>query len=376
VKTVSLVGARPQFVKLAAIGQNGGPVIEDIIVHTGQHYDPGLSDVFFSELKIPEPNVALGAGSGSHGVQTARMLEGIERVLQDTAPDMVVIYGDTNSTLAGALAAAKLHIPIAHVEAGLRSFDRTMPEEINRIVADHLSDILLAPTVTAMDNLAIENLATRSVLVGDVMLDAVRFNASLSRQSSDVLSRLNIEDSRFGIVTLHRAANTDSSILRDLLETLNEAASRFMPLIFPVHPRTIARIESEYPDWQAEPGLRMIEPVGYLDMLRLLEAAKIVLTDSGGLQKEAFFLNVPCVTLRDETEWPETVDGGGNTLAGTDREKILSAVSNRLDRIEDTDARPDYGAEQFFGDGNAADAIVAEIVKFVSTQADRSSIVD
>ncbi len=371
-KTVSLVGARPQFVKLAPVSRAMAAAehdIEDVIVHTGQHYDPSLSDVFFSELKIPEPAVSLGVGSGSHGVQTARMLESVESVLLDRRPDMVVIYGDTNSTLAGALAAAKMHIPVAHIEAGLRSFEREMPEEVNRIVADHLSDILLVPTQTAMENLAAENLAARSILVGDVMFDAVKFNSALSRERSDILDRLAIQDSLFGVVTLHRAANTDSGRLLELLNALNEVASGFVPLIFPVHPRTVARINSEYPDWKAVEDLKLVEPVGYLDMLRLLDAAGIVLTDSGGLQKEAFFLNVPCVTLREETEWPETVDGGGNTLAGADRSRILAAVKERLGSVDSANDPPTYDAERFFGDGRAAEKIVKQIVSYHCTGA-------
>ncbi|MDJ0711376.1 MAG: UDP-N-acetylglucosamine 2-epimerase (non-hydrolyzing) [Woeseiaceae bacterium] len=365
-KTVSLVGARPQFIKLAPVSramaaarESGGPAIEDIIVHTGQHYDPGLSDVFFSELEIPTPDVHMGVGSGSHGLQTARMLEGIERVLNDHAPDMLVVYGDTNSTVAGALAAAKLHVPIAHVEAGLRSFDRRMPEEVNRIVSDHISELLLAPTETAMANLKAENLADRARLVGDVMLDAVRFNTGLARRSSDILSRLTLEGEPFGIVTMHRASNTDSGRLRILLDTLNAIARNLIPLVFPVHPRTVSQIKSAHSDWNPVAGLRLIEPVGYLDMLRLMESARLVLTDSGGLQKEAFFLNVPCVTLRDETEWVETVSAGGNRIAGADPERILESAEAMLAAA---DAGVEYDAEQYFGDGKAAEAIVREIV--------------
>jgi len=371
-RVVSIVGARPQFVKLAPVSRAmsaslelGGPAIEDFIVHTGQHYDPGLSDIFFSELEIPEPGIDLEIGSGSHGTQTARMLEGIERVLLDRQPDIVVVYGDTNSTLAGALAASKLNIPIAHVEAGLRSFDRNMPEEVNRIVSDHVSSILFAPTATAMENLEQENLADRSVLVGDVMLDAIRFNSKLSRDRSDILRTLDLVGLDFGIATLHRAANTDSGRLLTLLESLNEIAKRHLPIIFPVHPRTVSRIKSECPDWTPEASLQLIDPVGYLDMISLLEAASVVLTDSGGLQKEAFFLDTACITLRNETEWPETVQGGGNVLVGADRSKIRRAVDELMGRSEDKQKSVAFGAEQYFGDGNSAQKIVTEITKAV-----------
>jgi len=371
-RIVSIVGARPQFVKLAPVSRamsaskdHGGPIIEDTIVHTGQHYDPGLSDIFFSELKIPKPNIDLEIGSGTHGTQTARMLDGVERVLVDVQPSIVVVYGDTNSTLAGALAASKLNIPIAHIEAGLRSFDRDMPEEVNRIVSDHVSDVLLAPTATAMENLAKENLAERSVLVGDVMLDAVRFNSSLSQKQSHILRTLDIEGTDFGVATLHRAANTDGGRLLTLLDSLNQVAKNQLPVIFPVHPRTVSRIGSECPDWEPGPGLALIEPVGYLDMIRLLDTARIVLTDSGGLQKEAFFLNTPCITLRDETEWPETVDGGGNVLVGAEQGRINEAVEHALGHVEDKRKATNFSAEQYFGDGNAAGRIVSEIIEFV-----------
>ncbi|HNP62631.1 MAG TPA: UDP-N-acetylglucosamine 2-epimerase (non-hydrolyzing) [Woeseiaceae bacterium] len=372
-RTVSIVGARPQFVKLAPVSRamscaqdQGRPAIEDFIVHTGQHYDPGLSDIFFSELDIPAPGIDLNIGSGAHGEQTARMLQGIERVLLDIQPDMVVIYGDTNSTLAGALAASKLHIPIAHIEAGLRSFDRAMPEEINRVVSDHVSDILFAPTTTAMENLGNEHLSDRSILVGDVMLDAIRFNSSLSLLKSKILDKLQLEGQRYGVATLHRAANTDSGRLRLLLDSLNRVASDYLPVVFPVHPRTVARISTECPDWKPGPRLMVVDPVGYLDMIRLTEIASVVLTDSGGLQKEAFFLNTPCITLRDETEWPETVDGGGNILVGTSQDKIHQAVGKVLSLAADGDSKPSFSAEKYFGDGDAAGKIVAEIADFLS----------
>jgi len=368
-RIVSIVGARPQFVKLAPVSRalanfsvTGGIAIEDVIVHTGQHYDPGMSDVFFDELEIPRPTVHLNVGSGSHGVQTAKMLESIESTLLDQNPNMVGIYGDTNSTVAGALAAAKLHIPIAHVEAGLRSFNREMPEEINRVVADHVSDLLLAPTETAMKNLGDENLAARSVLTGDVMLDAVKYNSEIANERSKILLNLEIESGEFAVATLHRAANTDSDSLLNLLDTFNRIASEIMPIVFPVHPRTTAMLEKSGVRWQPADGLKMTEPVGYLDMLKLLGSARLALTDSGGLQKEALFLGTPCVTLRDETEWPETINAGGNILTGADPVRILSAVEHWLEHGFKQDPGRKQAIAAPFGDGNAAVAIVRNLV--------------
>lgn len=370
-RIVSIVGARPQFVKLAPVSRamadsttTDGAVIEDVIVHTGQHYDAGMSDVFFDELEIPKPTVHLGVGSGSHGAQTAKMLASIEATLLEQDPDMVVIYGDTNSTLAGALAAAKLQLPIAHIEAGLRSFNRSMPEEINRIAADHVSDLLFAPTPTAMQNLREENLAARSVYSGDVMLDAVRFNVALAEERSDVLDKLALTNQEFAVATLHRASNTDIGSLINLLDTLNQIASENIPIVFPAHPRTVSILDKSESAWRPAEGLKMIEPVGYLDMLKLLGHAQLALTDSGGLQKEALFVGTPCVTLRDETEWPETIDAGGNVLAGTDPVRILQAVRRWLNEGSGP-GEPASGAAAAmpFGDGNAAAAIVREILK-------------
>jgi UDP-N-acetylglucosamine 2-epimerase (non-hydrolysing) len=348
---------------MATFHAAAGDPIKDTIVHTGQHYDHALSRIFFDELEIPRPDINLNVGSGSHGAQTASMLTAIEDVLQNHSPDLVVIYGDTNSTLAGALAAAKLHIPIAHVEAGLRSFDRSMPEEINRIVSDHASDLLLAPTETAIRNLANENLSDRAVLTGDVMLDAVLFNLELALKRSKILKKLDLRDGIYGVVTLHRAANTDGDRLGVLLDTLNEVAESSRRLVFPVHPRTRARIDGQYPNWKANERLLLVDPVGYLDMMMLLRNADFALTDSGGLQKEAFFLDTPCVTLREETEWQETVEADGNVLVGSDRQKTLSAVEDILTRSAEP-AKPGL-AKRFFGDGNAAAKIVESIASIV-----------
>lgn len=366
-RSVTIVGARPQFIKLAPLSRaiaelndaSGSEVLEDIIVHTGQHYDKSMSDIFFEELEIPRPDIDLHIGSGSHAFQTGRMLEEIERVLVDREPDVVIVYGDTNSTLAGALAAAKLNIPIAHIEAGLRSFNREMPEEVNRIVTDHVSELLFAPTDTAMTNLQNEGLLDRAIKCGDVMLDAIRYNQQIAGRNEGILSQLPGVDGDFGVVTLHRASNTDLSSLRSILDSLNGIADEVMPLVFPAHPRTVAMIDQFEDRWQPSDRLNVIEPVGYLDMLRLLSRAKLVLTDSGGLQKEAFFMEVPCVTLREETEWLETVQSGGNTLVGTDSERLMTAV----EEIMQNDAtRPIESVESYFGDGHASRMIVESIL--------------
>jgi UDP-N-acetylglucosamine 2-epimerase len=374
-KLVSVVGARPQFVKIAPVcraiashNTGGGEPIEDVIVHTGQHYDPGMSDVFFEELEIPRAGHHLGVGSGPHGAQTARMLMGIERLLLEQRPQGVVVYGDTNSTIAGALAAAKLHIPVVHVEAGLRSFNRRMPEEINRIATDHVSDLLLAPTPTALRHLRSERLGDRSVFTGDVMLDAVRHNLELAEARSRVLEDLSVGQGAYGVVTLHRAENTGADRLKGALELLNAAAERGPPLVFPVHPRTQAMLAGNVAGWTAHPRLRLVPVLGYLDMLRLVRHAQLVLTDSGGLQKESLFLGTPCITLRDETEWPETVEAGGNVVTGLDPGRVLAAIAKIHGRGE-PDAAQDARIEAAFGDGHAATRIVAEILRLLAQRA-------
>jgi UDP-GlcNAc3NAcA epimerase len=367
-RIMSIVGARPQFVKLAAVSRaiarknaQGGR-LEDLIVHTGQHYDPGMSDVFFEELEIPQPAVDLEIGSGSHGAQTARMLEGIERLLLERKVDAVVVYGDTNSTVAGALAAAKLHVPVVHVEAGLRSFNRTMPEELNRIATDHLADVLLAPTPTAMQNLANEGLAQRTTFTGDVMLDAVRYNRALARERSRILEALRLKERGYSVVTLHRADNTEPGQLRPLLDVLNELADGGAPMVFPVHPRTRKVIDTALSGWKPAANFRLIDPLGYLDMLRLVDAADVVLTDSGGLQKEAFFVGRPCITLRTETEWVETVEAGGNLVVGADRSRILEAMGHwRRTQFDESIALARGGSS--FGAGDACDRTVEAILE-------------
>ena len=375
-KIVSIVGARPQFVKLAPLARaiyahnrdkGKGNSIEHIIVHSGQHYDAGMSDVFFDELQIPKPDYNLKIGSGSHGWQTGRMLESLDELLSNLAPDRVVIYGDTNSTLAGALAAVKRHYRLIHVEAGLRSFNHRMPEEINRIVADHVCDVLLAPTQTAVDNLKMENLAQRTVFTGDVMYDTVLFNSQLAEQRSNVLVRMGLTPGSYGIVTIHRAENTGASQLRNILDTLNTISSKQFRLVFPIHPRTRACLDDQLREWQANAQLQLIEPQGYLDMLKLVANARVVLTDSGGLQKEAFFLNRPCITLREETEWVETVTGGGNIVCGTQTDAVLKAVQHwqqQLYDAEQTHSILDFSvaAQASFGDGNSAEMILAAVL--------------
>lgn len=371
-KLVSIVGTRPQFIKIAPLSYSfqrhnslGGEPIEDIVVHTGQHYDARLSNIFFEELGLPQAVINLEVGSGHHGSQTGQMLEKIEQVLFEMRPDMVAIYGDTNSSVAGALAATKLHIPVAHVEAGLRSFNRRMPEEINRVVADHVSDLLLAPTPTAMENLEKEGLSGKGIWTGDVMYDAILLYREPARQRADILDRLSLVPGSYALATVHRAENTDDEQrLGSLLAVFNEIAGTSFPLIVPMHPRTSKHLRSMCPEWSPHPRLHLIEPVGYLDMLSLVDHARLILTDSGGLQKEAFFLNCPCITLREETEWLETIHGGGNVLSGVESAKILEAVSTWTSRFPT--GKGDFSGEMTasFGDGHAADNITKALLEF------------
>jgi UDP-GlcNAc3NAcA epimerase len=325
VKVVSIVGARPQFIKAAAVSRELRTRHTEILVHTGQHYDYGMSGIFFDGLEIPPADLNLGVGSGSHGSQTGAMLKGIEDVLLHERPDWLLIYGDTNSTLAGALAASKLSVPVAHVEAGLRSFNRGMPEEINRVVADHLSTLLLCPSDTAVKNLATEGISRNVHLVGDVMLDVLNWaRQRFETTPPEILDRLGLKERSYVLATVHRSENTDDPArLSGIMKAFNALDE---PVIFPVHPRT-RRVIIEA-GWQPESHVQMVDPVGYLDMVALAGAARLVLTDSGGLQKEAYWLGVPCLTLRDETEWVETVETGWNTLVGSDSEKIIQTVGS------------------------------------------------
>jgi UDP-N-acetylglucosamine 2-epimerase len=355
-KIASVVGARPQFIKLApfsrALDAAHRPV-EHLVVHTGQHYHPALSERFFGELDLPTPALNLEVGSGPHGWQTGQMLERLERAFLDLRPDVVVTYGDTNSTVAAALAAAKLHLPVAHVEAGVRSFNRRMPEEINRIAADHLADLLLAPTPTAAANLDQEGLTDRTVLTGDLMYDTVLALQPVVSTHREPLVRLGLTPGEYGLVTIHRAENTDDPTrLGRLLTGLELVAARGLPLVFPVHPRTAAALHRR--GWQPPSSIHILPPAGYVEVLTLVAHARVTLTDSGGLQKEAFFLGCPAVTLREETEWVETVQAGANVLAGTDPDRILQAVLAWERRY--STGRPDFAAEaaSAFGDGRAA----------------------
>lgn len=324
-KLLSVVGARPQFIKCAPVSRQVREIAVEVLVHTGQHYDTGMSRVFFRDLEIPEPDYNLEVGSGSHAYQTGEMMKRLEDVLLKELPEVVLVYGDTNSTLAGALAAAKLHIPVGHVEAGLRSFNRDMPEEINRVLTDHLSRLLFCPTETAVGNLEREGITSGVHLVGDVMHDALLHNIGIAEKKSTVLERLALAPKQYLLATVHRAENTDSEEnLGRILSAFEELSRGGEKVVFPAHPRTRSRLQNTSRGGHA--NLLMTDPVSYLDMLILVKNSKAVLTDSGGVQKEAHWLQVPCVTLRNETEWVETVAQGWNVLAGTDPSRIVAAA--------------------------------------------------
>jgi len=328
-KIITVVGARPQFIKAAAVSRaiasQFSDQIEEKIVHTGQHFDENVSQVFFDELAIPKPHYNLAVSGGSHGAMTGKMLDGIEQVLLKEKPDWLLIYGDTNSTLAGALAASKLHIPIAHVEAGLRSFNMRMPEEINRIVSDRISTLLFCPTETAVRNLKTEGISKGVHNVGDVMYDVALFYQEKARTQSNVLERLNLTPKNFGLATCHRAENTnDPQRLESILGAFAEIA-KDLPLVLPLHPRT-KKLITENNLASLLDLITITDPLPFLDMIALEQGAKMILTDSGGVQKEAFFYNTPCITLRDETEWVETISLGWNQLVGANAKAIIQAV--------------------------------------------------
>lgn len=354
-KVCTIVGARPQFVKAAVVSRaiQNAKGISECIIHTGQHYDENMSGLFFDELSIPKPVYHLQVGSGSHGAQTGQMLERIEQVLLQEAPDCVLVYGDTNSTLAGALAAVKLHFPVAHVEAGIRSFNRRMPEEINRIATDSISTSLFVPTESAQTQLLREGIDAESIhWVGDVMYDATLFYNKLNQSRQDnPLKALHLTSKDYALITLHRAENTDSKARMDhIIDALLELGEHHN-LVLPLHPRTRAKlVEYEALDKLSE-CVKVIEPIGYLDMLYLEEHAKRIITDSGGVQKEAYFNQVPCITLRDETEWFELVDAGWNHLYSPSKPFSL------LEDFEQ-DFAVTSGSETLFGDGNAAGKVV------------------
>lgn len=353
-KIVTIVGARPQFIKAAvvsrAIKQNKS--IEEIIIHTGQHYDPNMSDVFFNEMQIPKPKYNLGIAGLSHGAMTGEMLKGIEEILTKEKPDWVLVYGDTNSTLAGALAASKMHIKIAHVEAGLRSFNMKMPEEINRILTDRISSILFCPTNTAVENLSkegYENIQAKIFNVGDVMLDAARFYAKMAPD-------LQI-NTPFILATIHRAENTDDeNRLRSIFNGFNKI-SETMKVILPLHPRTKKIVENL---GISTTKIDIIPPASYFEMIAYLQKCRLVVTDSGGLQKESYFFNKPCITLRDETEWVELIKSGSNILVGSDENKMIHAFQNM------TDSKKQFYFENLYGDGFAGEKIVNNLLNFKS----------
>lgn len=355
-KILTVLGARPQFVKASAFSNavkqynlnQSNSFIEEIIVHTGQHFDTLMSEVFFTELDLPKPTYNLGISGISHGAMTGRMLEEIEKILIKTTPDVLLIYGDTNSTLAGALAASKIHIPIAHVEAGLRSFNNRMPEEINRIIADRLSSHLFCPTELAVKNLSAEGIVEGVTLTGDVMLDVTNFCRGKAEENID-LDQWGIKSGNYVLTTIHRAENTDDPIrLKSIFNALQEIA-KSIEVVMPIHPRTkqlIIKLGFE----NLLKDIKVIDPVSYIPMTKLQMHAKAILTDSGGIQKEAFFHMVPCITLRDETEWVETVQLGWNTIVGADSDKIVDTLTNIKKGVQDT-GNP-------YGNGNASNDIL------------------
>lgn len=349
-KIITIVGARPQFVKAAAVSRALSKVgIEEIIVHTGQHFDENMSAVFFDEMQIPHPKYNLEIHNLSHGAMTGRMMEKIEEIIVSEKPDLLLVYGDTNSTLAGALAAAKLHIPVAHVEAGLRSYNNRMPEEINRIVTDRISQYLFCPTITAIDNLkkeGFEHFNCQIINCGDVMQDAALFYTKISNDRSTILNRLNLEHTPFVLATLHRQENTDNPIkLKNIFAALNEI-DKTVRVILPLHPRTRKIILST----GIENRCDTIDPVGYLDMIQLIQNSTLVMTDSGGLQKEAYFFHKHCITLREETEWIELVEQGYNLLAGNDQNQILNAYQQLKSKKSDFSIN-------LYGNGHASETI-------------------
>lgn len=361
-KLITIVGARPQFVKAAMVShaiqahnRANGRLIEEYLLHTGQHYDENMSAVFFTEMGIPEPTWQLHCGSGPHGETTGRMLAGIEKIVVAEQPDFVLVYGDTNSTLAGSLAAAKLHIPVVHVEAGLRSFNKAMPEEINRILTDHMASLLCCPTDTAVKHLEAEGIRDGVCQVGDVMYDAALLFGELAGKSSEILDMLGIQSGKYRLCTVHRAENTDKEErLRGIFEAIGEMASSDCPVIVPLHPRTRNYLERYglFSSLEANPAIRLIQPLSFLDMVWLEKNAATILTDSGGVQKEAYFHRTPCITLRDETEWVETVAAGWNQLAGARKETILTCLNRQPERKEIAE----------YGKGDAAKKIVEALL--------------
>lgn len=357
-KILTVVGARPQFIKAAAVSNILRKEHEEILVHTGQHYDENMSSIFFEELKIPKPDYNLGIGSGNHGEQTGRMLVELEKIYLKEKPDLVVVYGDTNSTLAAALCASKLLIPVAHVEAGLRSFNMDMPEEQNRVLTDHISKLLFVPTETAEKNLKTEGISKGVYNVGDVMFDAVLHFKKLAEQKTGILEKIFAKPGEYILTTIHRAENTnDINRLKNIIEALNESNKT---VVLPLHPRTKKYVQSY--NLNFGDNIKLIEPVGYLEMIALEMNSQKIVTDSGGVQKEAFFMKKPCITMRNETEWVETVENGWNIITGTDKNKILDAILN---------FQPSENQKSIFGDGKASYKIL-EIINDIAKYMHRS----
>ena len=365
IKIVTVVGARPQFIKAATVRRAidnhnrkaRKPEIEEILIHTGQHYDYGMSDVFFEEMQLPHPVKNLNINSCNHGEMTGRMIIALEQELKALRPNWVLVYGDTNTTLAGALAAAKLHIPVAHVEAGLRSYNQKMPEEINRVLTDHISTLLFGPTDTAVANLRGEGISNGVSKVGDVMYDGYLFYQQMALDRSTVLQELALQPKSYFLATIHRQENTDdSNRLSSIFEAFETIAEEKCPLVIPLHPRTREALNHFKIKITSNPQIRLVEPVGYLDMIQLESNARIIFTDSGGVQKEAYFAGIPCITLRDETEWVETVESGVNFLSGADIDKTVAAYKKALT----ADVQLKNG---IYGDGHAAEKIVSTLIK-------------
>jgi UDP-N-acetylglucosamine 2-epimerase (non-hydrolysing) len=344
-KIASIVGARPNFIKCAPLSKELRKEFDEVIIHTGQHYDYEMNKIFFDELGIPEPDYHLGVGSSTHGEQTGEILKRTEEVLINEKPDLVLVFGDTNTTLAGALAASKLHIKIGHIEAGLRSFDKRMPEETNRVLTDHCSDLLFCPTETAVKILGTESIENGVYLTGDVMVDALQENIKIAEQKSNVFDRLSLKRKEYYLATIHRPENTDTF---EKLKSIVDAFCVIENIVFPCHPRT-EKLLKQFGLWDIlTKKVKVMKPIGYLDMLMLEKNSKKILTDSGGIQKEAYIFEVPCITLRDNTEWVETVEDGWNVLVGASKEKIVKVVNDFEPKDEQRDV---------FGDGDASEKI-------------------
>jgi UDP-GlcNAc3NAcA epimerase len=375
-RIITIIGARPQIIKSSALSRairvSFSDKIEEIIVHTGQHYDENMSNVFFEEMEIPKPNYNLAVGSGTHGLQTAKMIEGLEKIFLEEKPDAIVIYGDTNSTIAGAIAAAKIHIPVVHIEAGLRSFNKAMPEEINRISADHMSTLLFTPTKTGISNLEKEgfsleiktsaNIDQPNVyLCGDIMYDNSLYFSEISDQKSTILNQFELKASDYVLCTIHRDSNTDERVnINSIFKALNDLQEKSgLTIVLPIHPRTKGKmnelLEEELKQKTlSNPKIKIIQPAGFLDIIALEKNARIIVTDSGGLQKEAFFFEKPCVILREQTEWVEIVENGNAILTGANYSKIMLAFEKLMNQHE-------FTYPSFYGNGKAAEFICTKI---------------